>query len=205
MNRIWTIFLLATSVRGADVTLWVRGQWMVENGVRCAATDQAVRMFQAIGVSLEWAKVRPAVRHGVVIEVRFTSTTGPHPPAAIAFSTPFDADPVITVLYDRIDAIRPVFRARLLAHVLAHEIGHVLMRMDIHSAEGVMKAHWTSADVARMAHAPLEFTSADKDSIRLGLASFAALSRFESVVAPDALYHRERGDETEEHTRDGRK
>jgi hypothetical protein len=205
MNRIWTIFLLATSVRGADVTLWMTGQWMVENGVRCAATDQAARMFQAIGVSLEWAKARPAAPHGVVIEVRFTSTVFPHPPESLAFSTPFDPNPVITVLYDHIDAIRPVFRARLLAHVLAHEIGHVLMRMDIHSADGVMKAHWTDSDVAHMALAPLPFMSADKDRIRRGLASFAAQPRVESAVATDAVYHRERGDETEEHARGGRK
>lgn len=177
MKQIWTIFLVASAVRAADVTLWMNGQAIVDNPVRCVATYQATRMFTAIGVSLEWVKAMPTAPEGTVIEVRFTAGV-PGQPGAMAFSTPFDARPVITVMYDRIRSAtegRREYLTTLLAHVLAHEIGHILMRSEAHSPDGVMKAHWTASDYGRMIGQRLPFLPGDEDSIRRGLASFAAL------------------------------
>ena len=39
----------------------------------------------------------------------------------------------------------------LLAHVLVHEITHVLEGVDRHTGQGVMKARWTEDDLALMA------------------------------------------------------
>jgi hypothetical protein len=175
MKRIWTICLLASAARAADVTLWMAGQYVVDNEVRFPAACQAGRMFDAIGVTLRWAQAAPYAPEGPAIEVRFTTGVPGHP-GAMAFSTPFDAQPVITVLYDRIlfvTKLRPDLRATFLAHVLAHEIGHVLMASNLHSSDGVMKAHWTESDYARMAYRPLAFPPGDSDSIRRGLAFLA--------------------------------
>jgi hypothetical protein len=74
MNRIWTVFLLASALHGADVTLWMAGQTLVSNSVRITASLQAARMFDAIGVRLDWRKQKPEAPDGAVaIEVRFTS------------------------------------------------------------------------------------------------------------------------------------
>src|SRR5262249_9037943 len=64
---------------------------------------------------------------------------------------------------------RPANEPRLLAHVLAHEIGHVLQRNNAHSESGVMKAHWTADDLGSMARRPLEFSEVDRQSIRATL------------------------------------
>jgi len=94
----------------------------------------------------------------------------------MAFANPFDPVPVITVMYDRIldltDRV-PELRSAILAHVIAHEIGHLLMRTNGHSPDGVMKAHWTASDYGRMAHRPLPFRPDDAEMMRrrLGLAS----------------------------------
>ena len=56
MKRIWVILLLASAVRGADVTLLVTEQTTVSNFVRIAATDQATRRFVRVGVQLESKK-----------------------------------------------------------------------------------------------------------------------------------------------------
>jgi hypothetical protein len=57
----------------------------------------------------------------------------------------------------------------VLAHVLAHEITHVLQGTPRHSSSGIMKAHWTLADLARMRVLPLGFTDEDTELINRGL------------------------------------
>jgi hypothetical protein len=178
VKRIWVILLLASAVRGADVTLLMTGQAMVPGLVRIAATYQATRMFAGIGVRLESKKENAHSRsEGMVIQVRFIDDTPGHP-GAFAFSNPFDPAPLVTVLYDRIlfaTEGSPERRAAILAHVLAHEIGHLLMRTDGHSPDGVMKAHWSKADQTRMAYRPLPFLPDDVVMIRSGLALSSAI------------------------------
>ena len=62
----------------------------------------------------------------------------------------------------------------ILAHVLAHEIGHVLQAIDRHSATGVMKAHWKGPDFADMSARPWDFTPEDVDLMRRGMSARAS-------------------------------
>jgi hypothetical protein len=57
----------------------------------------------------------------------------------------------------------------LLAHVLVHEITHVLQGVVRHSGTGVMRAHWDAREYLDMAFSPLEFTGADAELIQSGL------------------------------------
>jgi hypothetical protein len=59
---------------------------------------------------------------------------------------------------------------RLLAHVLVHEITHILQRVSRHSASGVMKARYNETDHFEMKRKDLSFTKEDIDLIHLGLA-----------------------------------
>ena len=190
MKRIWVILLLASAVRGADVTLLMTGQSMVANLVRMAATNQATRMFAGIGVRLESKKENaPSRSEGMVIQVRFIDDTPGHP-GAMAFSNPFDPVPLVTVLYDRIllaTERSPKLRARLLAHVLVHEIGHLLMRTNGHSPDGVMKAFWSNADQTRIAYRPLPFLPDDVVMIRSGLALSSAIRVLKPPTVPPGL------------------
>ena len=187
MKRIWVILLLASAIRGADVTLVMTEHTIVPNIVRIAATYQATRMFAGIGVRLESKKQNVEIpSEGKVIQVRFVDGT-PGRPGAMAFSNPFDPVPLVTVLYDRIllaTERSPKLRARLLAHVLVHEIGHLLMRTNDHSPDGVMKAHWSSADQIRMAYRPLPFLPDDIDLIRSGLALSSAIPLLKPPTVP---------------------
>jgi hypothetical protein len=75
----------------------------------------------------------------------------------------------------------------LLAHVLVHEITHLLEGIDRHSESGVMKAHWSSDDTLEMAWKPLAFTEEDKYLIHRGLklraAELAAVDPTAGMVA----------------------
>jgi hypothetical protein len=175
MKRIVTIFLMASAVRAADVTLCMTGDVIVDNVVQSTAKYQVARIFSRIGVRLEWVKAMPTAPEGLGIEVRYATGVPGHP-GALAFSNPFESRPVITVLYDRIlfhteQGSRSV-RAIVLAHVVAHEIGHVLMKTNAHAPDGLMKATWTALDFQRMVYRPLRFLPLDEDAIRRSLAEF---------------------------------
>jgi hypothetical protein len=178
---------MASTVRGADVTLLMTEQTIVPNFVRLAATDQATRMFAGIGVRLESKKQNRQSRgDGIVVQVRFIDDTPGHP-GALAFSNPFDPVPLVTVLYGRIlfaTERSPERRAAILAHVLVHEIGHLLMRTNAHSADGVMKAHWSNTDQTRMAYRPLPFLPHDVDMILRGLALSSATPILKPPTVP---------------------
>ena len=82
----------------------------------------------------------------------------------------------IAVMFDRIKMRGggPTLISTLLAHVVTHEIAHLLQGISRHTATGVMKAHWDAKDIAAMAQAPLPFSSEDIDLIRRGLGQRAA-------------------------------
>jgi len=66
---------------------------------------------------------------------------------------------------------------KVMAHVLAHEIGHLLERMDHHSDTGIMKASWTRDDYRTMAHHPLPFAKEDLEMIHCNLEEMRAHRR----------------------------
>ena len=76
----------------------------------------------------------------------------------------------ITVFYDRLQQRNEPKRLPVvLAHVLVHEITHLLQGIDRHSVSGIMKAHWSIEDYHEMAFKPLPFTQDDVDLIQQGM------------------------------------
>jgi hypothetical protein len=57
-------------------------------------------------------------------------------------------------------------KAVVLGHVIAHEIGHLLLGPGKHSASGIMESPWSRAVLKRMATSHLSFTSAEVQLIR---------------------------------------
>ncbi len=93
---------------------------------------------------------------------------------ALAWSNPNrPTGPCVTLLMDRVKAAirsNPLSFSFVLGHALAHELGHVLEGIPRHSASGLMKAHWSSYEVAgMMKNQRLEFASDDADLIRAAL------------------------------------
>ena len=129
-------------------------------------------MFAQAGVRLNWwTHRRDSNPAGQVITIAITSQTPKtFHRGALAFAQPYEGVH-IQVFYDRIEAAAGG-RARLpvlLAHVLVHEITHLLEGISRHSEEGVMKAHWTPQDLRQMARKPLPFEPCDIELIHLGL------------------------------------
>ena len=144
-----------------------------------AFTQQRVsEMFREIGVDLRLHMGLPPrdadQTCGPPIVVQLDGSTGyTGPKEVLAYALPYrEAGTCIHVFLDRIvhgDRELP-FTGILLAHVIAHEITHVLEQSTQHSEEGVMKARWTYQDYHRMKSGPLPFASEDLERISAGLA-----------------------------------
>jgi hypothetical protein len=139
------------------------------------AMGVASKMFADIGVTIEWRRTGlgcPA--QGIRV-----SLTGRTPdtllPGAFACARPYDGTH-IRLFYDRISEGREssALLPLLLAHVMVHEITHILQGVSRHSDRGVMKARWDRYDYAQMAAKPLPFADEDIELIYSRLAGRAA-------------------------------
>ncbi|WP_321471582.1 hypothetical protein [uncultured Paludibaculum sp.] len=133
------------------------------------AEIRAARIFSDIGVHLVWRRPSAELGSPCILITLAEDTPAWERPGALAFAKPFDGDKIV-VFHDRVkDAVLPSLTDALLAHVLVHEIAHVLQREDRHSATGMMKSRWGSSDYKDMARAGLTFTPEDVEMIRHGL------------------------------------
>jgi hypothetical protein len=86
------------------------------------------------------------------------------------------------VLYDRIAAAAidaDWSTADVLALVIAHEVGHLLLPIGSHSADGLMRAHWNIEELRRNSRHILSFTPGQAELIRdvLGAGSLLAAAQ----------------------------
>jgi hypothetical protein len=164
----------ARDSKPADVTVYVKGDSKAPSSVDQGARATVTWMFARVGVRLAWRNGEPGtgtlVASPVTIQIRFTKEAPAGvSPEALARALPFRGQSVaIDIMYDRIRFVahRSNREAPLLAHVLAHEIGHVLQGTNGHAPGGVMKARWNGPDYDAMERKPLEFTSLDLELIK---------------------------------------
>jgi len=152
------------------VTVYLRERAAVHPEVRIPAEWLATKMFAKIGISLEWDRGERAGESSqpyVFIEL-VTGTAESRMPGALAYALPYEGTH-ITVFFDRVERMRDP--STVLAHVIVHEITHLLQGVSRHSDAGVMKAHWTGGDFGGMRVAPLPFTQWDVDLIYAGLSA----------------------------------
>ena len=87
------------------------------------------------------------------------------PPQALGFSLPCaERGMQVTLFEDRVETVSRSSHAsfyRVLAHALTHELGHVLLRSDLHEKSGLMKAIWTESDWQRAAVTIIPFSLDD--------------------------------------------
>jgi len=152
-----------------DVTVYVRENTRVAPEVRAPAFHLADKMFAAIGIRLHrYTGAPPRRTSNRHVAIELTADNPPRAmPGAMGSATPFEGVH-IRVFYDRVWS-ETVSRGVLLAHVLVHEIAHILQGTDQHSESGIMKAVWDHSDHLQMREGPLAFTPQDVELIYRGL------------------------------------
>jgi hypothetical protein len=128
-----------------------------------------------VGVRLDWRAGQRAdsqLLRGRAIAVRLVPDTPDQFKASVgAFAVPTNGGHV-TVLWAHMawSLAKPGLAPALLAHVMVHEITHILQGIARHSADGIMKAYWTHSHYFDMQTKGLPFASEDVELIHRGLA-----------------------------------
>jgi hypothetical protein len=100
-------------------------------------------------------------------------------PGALGYALPHAQTGVnATIFYDRIECWEEpgvIDLATVLGHVIAHEIGHVLLRSTEHSNSGIMRAIWSKRDFRIPRPGAAQFTARQRAAIAKSIALEGAL------------------------------
>ena len=132
----------------------------------------ASAMFTRIDVQLE-LRTGNDCSAGVIQISLSMSTPKSQLPRALAYALPYEGTHIV-IFYDRVLQLQPRLVPTVTAHVMAHEIAHVLEGVNRHSKTGLMKAYWDEDDYSEMAWKPLPFAPEDVMLIRRGAHERAA-------------------------------
>ena len=128
----------------------------IPSKIRSGAKRETIRIFERAGVDVVWVDAGPACKtpsmHG-----RFTVVIIHEPPKEWGKPKATGFAPTRTgayrrayVFYDRVTAMAnpsttnhvPETTSVILGHVVAHELGHLLLPGDAHSPNGIMRHQW---------------------------------------------------------------
>lgn len=132
------------------------------------AKREAARIYEKIGIALTWHdEPSPAVITIRVVDKAMKEAG----PSAMGVA-PRSRDGVSSLLfafYSRIEAYarrhdKPI--AQILGHVIAHELGHLLLPHGSHSKSGIMVAAWDRRQVEQIGRGWLSFNTDEAHSIR---------------------------------------
>ncbi len=140
----------------------------------------ASEMFAPIGVKLDWRCAKSLPQGTIVISLATVSEN--RKPGELAYASPYEGTHIV-IFYDRVRKQKPERIARVLAHVIVHEVTHILQGFPRHAATGVMKASWDANDFSEMSWKPLPFTDDDVDLIQRGLDAREARLEGATMVA----------------------
>ena len=156
------------------VTVFLSNTAIVPSQIMFVSQSLAARMFVSAGVRIVWRSGWPAnlrsSRDRTIVVKLTNNTPANYLPGVPAYALPYQGEQ-ITVFYDRVEqTVFPSAVPTLLAHLLVHEITHILQGIARHSESGVMKPHWDRNDYMAMEKKPLPFTEKDVDLIHRGFA-----------------------------------
>jgi hypothetical protein len=127
--------------------------------------DEVSRIFSDSGLAVEWTETGPRFTvHIVTSALGYARASSPV--MGVALRTPDGA--TAQIFFKQVqDFARTchVDVGTLLAHVIAHEIGHLLLPRMPHSATGLMKADWDRALAREGTARSLTFTDAQIERI----------------------------------------
>jgi hypothetical protein len=148
-------------------------------GVRQQVEHRVAEIYKETGVRMEWdscsvGEGQTALYPGCTIQenaphlfLRIHSHVWKGMKSEVAGDTNIPAR-IINVYWDRVQYEATCLRLpppQVLAHVVAHEIGHLWLGPDAHGAGGIMAAKWRSQELIDIVQGALKFTPRQRDRI----------------------------------------
>jgi len=150
-----------------------------EIGIPLAALRQsqieASRIFKAVGITLTWVPPGEVPANSLIIKIVNTPIGDKSRNPNVLGVSPGSKDApgrVAWLYYSRIQELARFLHlevAQLLGHVMAHEMGHLLLPHDAHAAAGLMKRGWDNRQAILAATGSLTFEASQAAQIRTRL------------------------------------
>ena len=187
-TRYWIMGLFfathAAGAAGAVITVQVYNAAGATPSTIRKAVDGAGRVLRQAGVDAHWVECESLVRDWLSIPGcvqrsepgLFVLSILPEDPRgagnALGFAVMAGRRNGAAVIYPRVVSMlkdNPQYAdCNLLANVIAHELGHLLLRSSQHG-EGIMKANWDAGDFEAMRQNRLKFSRAQSGTFGAGL------------------------------------
>jgi len=174
----------STTSLSSEISISVHDYADVPTPLLAAAEDQAREIFRRAGLETVWMNCSPKLEKVEPGSCYFSDTThltlkiSPHAMNAkvrdrievlgTAYPDEKGAGYFAYVFYDRIQELAQRRRLghALLADVMAHEIGHLLLGSTSHSASGIMCGHWNYEQLRNVSEGAMAFVPAQSRIMR---------------------------------------
>jgi hypothetical protein len=170
------------------ITLYLHNYARVPSAVLTRAEDEATRIYHALGVDLVWVDLSARSTYpppemmstlditiNVVSDVMAERKRAAGDVMGAAPGTPEQRGRLAYVFYRRVALLAHGAgndaESKILGHVVAHEMGHLLLPANSHSPSGVMRADWDSQQLHRVVKGVLQFTPEQSELIRSNVSS----------------------------------
>jgi hypothetical protein len=148
------------------VNLQLRNEAPVPAHVLEQAQAEVARIFADAGLAVRWTATEPRFTVAIVPQVLgYGSALSPVMGVALRTANRTTAQVFFRQVQDFARAY-DVDLGTILAHVIAHELGHLLLPTQAHSPTGLMQPTWDEALVRDVKRGSLTFTEAQAARIR---------------------------------------
>ena len=205
---LWIFFIhlslcaWADSAKEQSLKIYVYNQAGVPGIVLIGAEQKADRIFRLSGLQASWISCSTAGSPGtncsglpqaadVVLQIVHETKNLRDDIFGAAFLGRDGTGQYTDVYYNRLEELHRDWNVPLesvLAHVMAHEIGHILLGLNAHSNVGIMRGSWDSEEISALERGRLLFSSqqsrAMKDHVMAMSANILASAGVRSSSRP---------------------
>jgi len=145
-----------------------------------SAKEAAERIYRDAGIAIAWKDHNDPATGTTELFVRIVrrSLNLPGEDFGIAFVGGDGRGVQADIFYSGIEQLSsPTNPAQILGHVMAHELGHLLLGMNTHSRLGIMQAQWTDQQLRQMSKGILKFDKRQSEIISAKLSDVHAVAQ----------------------------
>jgi hypothetical protein len=196
---------MAAAQANSQLTVSVYNDVGIAQATLQRAEEVAGRIYRQAGIAIEWqdgtrplpiAKVADRNDGGTSLTLTLRIVSSPRTLPGEDFGVAFVGDDgraqQADVFFSSIEHFRetsehfretsPVSTPAILGHVMAHELGHLLLGQKSHSQTGIMQSRWEGPQLRQLSMGALRFNKRESDRIRTRL-SDSDFARHDSAMA----------------------
>ena len=165
--------LMVVGVAGAaetpeppTVRLHLKNDARVPDHVLEGSRHEVARIFARAGFDVLWTDAAPRFTVSIVTRVLGYARAASPVMGVVSRTT---SGPIAQVFFRQVEDFARIYHVDLstmLGHVIAHEVGHLLLPTDSHSHTGLMRGVWDDMQVRDAAGGTLTFTDGQAQKIR---------------------------------------